>query len=174
MFSLDSSVEILKRTPYVLNALLNYLSDEWTNCDEGRDTWSAFDVVGHLVHGEKTDWIPRAKIILDDSIGNKKFEPFDRFAQYRDSRGKTMQQLLKEFELLREQNLKTLESFKLSDADLKKKGIHPEFGKVTLEQLIATWAVHDLNHLNQVSRVMAKRYTRETGPWRAYLGVLKK
>jgi DinB superfamily len=171
-FSLEKSLEILERTPKVLSHLLSGLSDEWAMKNEGGETWSPFDVVGHLIHGEKTDWIPRMNHILE--LGTSKpFVPFDRFAQFQESNGKTLSQLLEEFTQLRQDNLRTLINAKLDEAALNKQGIHPALGVVTLRQLLSCWTVHDLSHIAQVSRVMAKQYSLEVGPWIAYLGVLK-
>ena len=171
-FSLVASIAILERTPAALNAMLRGLSEDWTQQNEGGDTWSAYDIIGHLVHGEKTDWVPRLDIILSGNT-DKKFTPFDRFAQFKDSRGKTMAQLLDEFAQLRGINIKRLNSQRISAADLEKKGIHPAFGEVTLSQLLATWTVHDLNHIAQVARVMASQYKAAVGPWTAYLKILQ-
>ena len=171
-FRLDKSIEILERTPDVLRLMLDGISAEWTNNNEGEETWSAYDVVGHLIHGEKTDWMPRAELILSDNI-NKNFIPFNRFAQLEESKGKTLQQLLDEFKLLREQNIAKLRSIKITEEDLQKKGIHPAFAEVTLSQLLATWVVHDLNHIAQISRVMAKQYKEAVGPWVEYLKILR-
>ena len=171
-FSLEKSIHILDRTPAVLKTLLRNLPEDWTAPNEGPDTWSPYDVVGHLIHGEKTDWIPRARIILEQ--GEKQpFTPFDRFAQFVESKGKTLNQLLDEFESHRTDNIKTLKALNITEADLTKTGIHPEFGAVTLENLLAAWVVHDLGHIHQISRVMAKQYTNEVGPWTQYMGVLK-
>lgn len=171
-FSLEKSIHILERTPSILKALLQNLSEDWTTPNEGPETWSPYDVVGHLIHGEKTDWIPRARIILEQ--GEKQpFTPFDRFAQFVESKGKTLNQLLDEFESHRTDNIKTLKALNITEADLTKTGIHPEFGAVTLENLLAAWVVHDLGHIHQISRVMAKQYTNEVGPWTQYMGVLK-
>ncbi len=148
------------------------LSEEWIQNNEGAETWSPYNIVGHLIHGEKTDWIPRAVIILSPNA-DKSFEPFDRFAQFRESEGKTLKQLLDEFKILRKQNIQHLRSMEITEADLEKVGKHPAFGAVTLKQLIATWMVHDLNHISQICRVMAKQYKDEVGPWSAYLGILK-
>lgn len=164
-------MEVLERTPAVLKSLLENLSQEWTESNEGEDTWSAYDIVGHLIHGESTDWIERTKIILSDS-SDKKFKPFDRFAQFEESKGKSLSDLLIEFENLRMQNIAILKSLNLSDKDLIKKGIHPVFGEVTLSQLLSTWVVHDLNHIAQIARVMAKQYKTEVGPWIEYLRIL--
>ncbi|RNC85100.1 MAG: DinB family protein [Winogradskyella sp.] len=171
-FELDKSIEILKRTPQVIDTLLTGLSEEWYRNNEGKTTWSPYDVVGHLIFGEKTDWIVRIKIILDESE-NKRFEPFDRFAQLNEDQNKPIDTLIKEFKILREKNLEELASLKITSKDFNRVGIHPEFGPVTLQQLISTWAVHDLGHIAQISRVMAKQYSKEVGPWINYLGVLK-
>ena len=171
-FSIEKSLDILERTPKVLNALLQGISDDWTTNNEGPETWSAYDVVGHLIHGEITDWIPRANIILSKNP-DKKFTPFNRFAQFDEREGKSLQQLLEEFKILRERNIEHLRSKKITSSDLEKKGIHPAFGEVTLAQLLSTWVVHDLNHLAQVSRVMAKYYLKDVGPWTAYLKILQ-
>jgi hypothetical protein len=171
-FDLEKSLEILERTPRVLQSLLQNLSLEWTTQNEGPDTWSPYDVVGHLIHGEKTDWIPRAEIILS-SRADKTFPPFNRFAQFEESKGKTLPQLLAEFAALREESVKRLRSFQITHQQLKAKGIHPAFGEVTLSQLLATWVVHDLNHISQIVRVMAKQYKEEVGPWIAFLRILQ-
>lgn len=170
-FTAEKSIEILARTPAVLEAMLKDVSADWTTSNEGGETWSAFDVLGHLVHGEKTDWIPRAEIILSDAP-DKTFEPFDRFAQFEESRGKTSAQLLDEFKSWRKRNIGVLRSKNLTAEDLNKKGVHPAFGEVTLAQLLAAWTVHDLDHVAQISRVMAKQYKEDVGPWAEYLGIL--
>lgn len=170
-FELSKSLEILERTPDILKSLLMNLSSDWTTKNEGQDTWSPYDVIGHLIHGEKTDWIPRAKIILSQNE-DRQFESFDRFAQYKESQGKSLSQLLDEFETLRTKNLSELQALTISDHDLKREGVHPEFGKVNLGQLLATWTVHDLGHISQITRVMAKQYTNEVGPWKNYLSIL--
>ncbi|MEM9648140.1 MAG: DinB family protein [Bacteroidota bacterium] len=171
-FNLEKSIQILERTPSVLKALFYNLGEDWITVNEGPQTWSAYDILGHLIHGENTDWIPRAKIILGDGP-DKTFEPFDRFAQKELSTGKSMEQLLDEFTQLRESSVQTLKSWSLSQEDLPKKGNHPELGAVTLAQLLATWTIHDLAHLNQVSRVMVKHYADSVGPWRQYISLLK-
>ena len=171
-FTLGKSLEILERTPDVLSSLLQNLSYDWTSPNEGGETWSAYDIVGHLIHGEKTDWIPRAEIILSGKT-DKSFEPFDRFAQFEESKGKSLAQLLDEFKRLRKKNLELLRSKKLIDKNLEERGIHPDFGEVTLSQLLSTWVVHDLNHIAQIARVMAKQYKEEVGPWIKYLGILQ-
>jgi hypothetical protein len=170
-FDLPHALEILERTPATFRALLGGLSAEWTAPNEGPDTFSAFDNVGHLIHGERTDWIPRARIILEQGP-RRRFEPYDRFAQYRESRGKSMEMLLDEFARLRAENLATLRGWRLSDRELALEGEHPELGAVTLRQLLATWAAHDLGHVAQTARVMAKQYREAVGPWRTYLPVL--
>lgn len=171
-FEIEKAIQILERTPSVLTTLLHDLDDDWTMQNEGGETWSAFDVIGHYVHAEKDDWIPRMQIILGD--GDKHFKPFDRFAQFTESKGKTLSQLLGEFDVLRKESLATLRGISFSEELLDKTGIHPKFGNVTLRQLLATWVVHDLTHLHQLSRVLAKQYEKEVGPWREFLGVLNK
>jgi hypothetical protein len=170
-FNIHSALQILERTPLIIETMLTRLNNGWTMNNEGNDSWSAFDIVGHLIHGEKTDWIPRMQIILSDS-SNKKFEPFDRFAQFNDSKGKSLDELIAEFKHLRRENINRLRSGEYTDEVLKKTGIHPKFGTVTLKQLLSTWVVHDLNHIYQVSRVMAKQYETEVGPWKEFLGIL--
>ena len=169
---LERTISVLGNTPAVLRALLSQLPEEWLRRNEGDKTWSPFDVVGHLIHGEKTDWIPRARIILSD-IDDKTFVPFDRFAQFKESEGKSPEELLEEFETLRTQNLNALRSFNLTERDLSKEGIHPALGSVSLGQLLATWMVHDLDHLAQIIRVIAKQNRQATGPWSKYLSVLE-
>ncbi len=170
-FSVPAAAAILRRTPSTLEALLSGLPAEWWQATEGGETWNAFDVVGHLIHGERTDWIPRARNILEYG-GAQPFEPFDRFAQHTASRGHSLDDLLAEFRRLRLANVDTLEAWKLTTADLDRTGTHPEFGQVTLRQLIATWTVHDLNHVGQIVRTMARRYEAEVGPWARYLRIL--
>ncbi len=170
-FDLKNSLEILERTPMVLVEMLQNLSTPWTTENEGPETWSPFDIVGHFIHGEKTDWIPRMERILSDR-SDKTFEPFDRFAQFRDSKNKSLETLLEEFKVLRRRNLEYLRSLQLTEQDLNKEGRHPELGKVTLKELLASWVVHDLNHIAQISRVMANQYKDEVGPWKAYMGIL--
>ena len=171
IFSIEKSIEILERTPDVLEAMLENMSAEWTENNEGGETWSVFDVLGHLVHGEKTDWLPRMEIILSDAP-DKTFKPFDRFAQFEESKGKTLAQLLDECKELRKKNIGVLSAKNLSGKNLEEKGVHPAFGEVTLAQLLATWTVHDLDHIAQISRVMAKQYKEEVGPWIEYLRIL--
>ena len=170
-FELAAGLEILRRTPATLRVWLADLSEGWVRCHEGPGTWSAFDIVGHLIHGERTDWIPMGTQILAGR-GDRSFVPFDRFAQAEESKGKTLEVLLDEFEKLRHENLRKLESFELGEADMELHGTHPEFGTVTLGQLLATWVTHDLAHLAQIARVMAKRHRGAVGPWRKYLAVL--
>lgn len=171
-FSINKSLEILERTPQILSALLSGISDDWVMHNEGGDTWSPFDVVGHLIVGEQTDWIPRMNLILEHGT-DRPFERFDMKAHFEASKGKTLDQLLQEFTRLRQESLHSLKSANLEEDALDKQGIHPAFGQVSLRQLLATWTVHDLGHIAQVSRVMAKQYASEVGPWTAYLGILK-
>jgi hypothetical protein len=170
-FDMLHATDVLSRTPLTLRSLLDGLPDEWIASNEGPETWSPFDVVGHLVHGERTDWIPRARIILSQGE-NARFTPFDRFAMLHESEGKTLADLLDELEELRARNLEVLESWNLREEQLNLTGIHPEFGTVTLSQLLATWVVHDLSHIAQIARVMSRQYREAVGPWRAYLPVL--
>lgn len=171
-FTLQESFDILERTPAVLEHLLGGLSDRWTSRNQGGETWSVYDIIGHLIHGEKTDWVTRAEIILSDNP-DKTFPKFDRFAQFEESKGKPLSQILAEFKEVRGENLQTIRSRNLSPADLDLKGIHPAFGAVTMSQLLATWAVHDLNHLAQIARVMAFQYKSAVGPWVEYLRILQ-
>lgn len=171
-FSVEKSVEILESTPTVLDTMLRGLSDDWTTTNEGGDTWSPYDVVGHLVHGEKNDWIVRVEVILSDGP-DKALKPLDRFAQFEASKGKSLTQLLDEFKLARKESLERLRAKNLTEADLSRKGVHPAFGDVTLSQLLATWVAHDLDHISQISRVMAKQYKSDVGPWIEYLKILK-
>lgn len=172
-FEINKSIEILSRTPLIIESLLNGLSEEWLRNNEGENTWSPYDILGHLIHGEKTDWIPRVKIILSNSE-NKTFEPFDRFAQLNEDQKKSVEELLKDFKEIRAKNLKELKSLQIDDSKLSKKGIHPELGETNLKELLSTWVVHDLGHISQISRVMAKQYKSEVGPWIEYLGILKR
>ena len=168
---LTHALEVLERTPAVFRALLGGLSGEWTAANEGPETFSAFDNVGHLIHGERTDWIPRARIILAQGA-DRRFEPYDRFAQYRESQGKSLAELLDELARLRAENLATLRGWNLTERELALEGEHPALGTVTLRQFLATWVAHDLGHLAQTARVLAKQYREAVGPWRAYLPVL--
>ena len=165
-------IDLLNRTPRALNELLHGLPKTWIESNEGENTWSPFDVIGHLIHGERVNWIPRAKMILEFGEG-KVFEPFDRFAQFGASRGKTIATLLEEFEGIRQENIRALEDMNLTLEDLHKCGHHSEFGRVTLGELLSTWAAHDLDHLVQTSRTLAKGYREAVGPWRAFLSVMK-
>ena len=171
-FDLEKSIEILERTPFVIESMLNGLSEDWTSGNEGADTWSPYDVVGHLIHGDLTDWIARMEIVLSDGP-NKTFASFDRFAQFEESKGKTLDDLLREFKAVRNHNIAILKSKRLTVADYGKKGIHPKFGEVTLAQLLSTWVAHDMDHIFQIARVMAKQYKTEVGPWVEYLKILR-
>ncbi|QJR36948.1 DinB family protein [Gemmatimonas groenlandica] len=170
-FDLTHGSAILARTPTTLHAWLDGLDTAWTSVNEGPDTWSAYDIVGHLLHGEKTDWIPRAQLILAQG-DDRRFSPFDRFAQFEASQGRSLAELLRAFTTQREASLATLCSWQLSDSQLALRGEHPAFGEVTLRQLLATWVAHDLGHLAQIARVMAKQYRAAVGPWREYLPIL--
>jgi hypothetical protein len=170
--NLEQTTALLARTPAALNALLRDLPEVWTHSNEGENTWSPFDIVGHLIHGEHTDWMPRAKMIL--KFGETQaFEPFDREAFKRESKNKLLPQLLDEFARLRSENLDELRALNLQPKDLDRRGQHPTLGVVTLSQLLATWAAHDLTHLHQISRVMAHQYRDSVGPWSEFLGVLE-
>jgi hypothetical protein len=171
-FRLDEALAVLTRTPATLNALLRGLPDIWVRRSEGKDTWSAFDIVGHLIFGERTDWMPRVRIILENGEA-RPFDPLDRFAQLRESRQNSLQQLLDYFARLRGENLAALHAMNLQHQDLTRRGTHPALGVVTLAELLATWAVHDLTHVHQLSRVMAHQYREAVGPWSSYLGVLQ-
>lgn len=168
---LTDAVAVLERTPAALRALLAGLPDGWISSNEGPGTFTPFDNLGHLIHGERTDWIPRARIILAQGP-DRRFAPYDRFAQVRESEGKSLTDLLDEFARLREENLVILRGWKLAEREFALEGEHPELGRVTLRQLLATWVVHDLGHVAQTTRVMAKRYRDAVGPWRPYLPVL--
>jgi hypothetical protein len=170
-FDLEQSIAILERTPRVLRTMLAGLDSVWTNATEGPETWSPHVIVGHLIHGERTDWIPRARLILAQGA-NRRFTPFDRFAQPHESESKTLDELLDEFARLRAESLSTLAGWTLTDAQLALDGEHPEFGAVSLRQLLSTWVAHDLGHLAQIARVMAKQYREAVGPWRAYLSIM--
>jgi uncharacterized damage-inducible protein DinB len=171
-FIIEKSIEILERTPNVLHAMLQNISADWTSKNEGGETWSVYDVIGHLIHAEKTDWMPRAEIILSENP-DKKFEPFDRFAQLEKSKEESLAQLLDEFKMLRRKNIELLRSKNVTEKTLQETGIHPAFGEVTLSQLLSTWVVHDLNHISQIVRVMAKQYKSAVGPWVEYLRILQ-
>jgi hypothetical protein len=168
---LENTISLLARTPATLDALLRGLPDVWIFGNEGQDTWSVVDIVAHLVHGERTDWMPRARMVLQ-SGASKAFEPFDRLGYLREREGKQLSELLDEFANLRMKNLTELQALNLRPEDLWLRGRHPSFGVVTLGQLLATWAAHDMTHLHQLSRAMAHQYREAVGPWAAYLGVL--
>jgi hypothetical protein len=170
--NLTETITLLIRTPAALDALLRGLPDIWVRSTEGKDTWSAFDIVGHLISAERSDWMPRVRTILENGE-QRAFAPFDRFAQLRESQGKSMDQLLDDLARLRRENLVALQGLNLSRDDLARRGKHPALGVVTLSELLATWAAHDLTHLHQLSRVMAHQYREAVGPWVAYLGVLQ-
>lgn len=171
-FNLAETVAVLTRTPATLDVLLRGMPNIWVHSNEGKETWSPFDIVGHLIVGERTDWIPRARIILENGEA-RPFDPFDRFAQSIESQGKSLEQLLDEFARLRKENLAALQALNIQQEDLTRRGTHPSLGVVRLSELLATWAVHDLTHLHQLSRVMAHQYRDAVGPWNVYLGVLK-
>lgn len=171
-FTINSATEILARTPPLLNAFLSDLDIQWTNANEGIDTWSPFDVLGHLIHCDKYAWLPRIKIALSENQ-IRRFEPIDRFAQINLNKGKSMNELLKEFIEIRQNSLKNLLHLNLSEDQLNKTAIHPDLGTVTLAQLISTWVAHDLDHLSQIARVLAKQYKDEVGPWKDYMKILK-
>lgn len=170
-FQMVDAIEILSRTPETLNRLLRDLPESWVLADEGPDTWSAFDILGHLIHGEETDWVPRAKIILEHGE-SRAFDPFDRFAQFEKSKGKSTAALLDEFETLRKRNLESLMHLNITPDKLARRGTHPELGSVTLRELLATWVVHDLSHIAQAGRVMCRQYSEAVGPWKQYLPIL--
>lgn len=169
--NLDHTLTLLSRTPATLNALLRDQPEIWTLCNEGESTWSPFTVVGHLISGERTDWIPRARMILQFG-DSKTFEPFNREGHVHETQSKSLPELLDDFSRLRGENLAELRAWKLKPADLDKRGLHPSLGPVTLSQLLATWAAHDLTHLHQISRTMAHQYREAVGPWSQYLGVM--
>ena len=169
--NLKDAIAVLERTPASLTALLSGLPETWTRSTEGEGTWSPYDVIGHLIHGERTDWIPRARHILAGDT--RPFESFDRTAQFTESQGKSLGELLEIFAGLRGENVAALVGMNLTEADLGRRGLHPELGKVTLGQLLATWVIHDLDHLAQIARTMAKVYGEAAGPWTAYLSILR-
>lgn len=172
-FQLDDALSILSHTPAALDAMVRGLPEPWLHANEGPETWSPFDVVGHLVAGERTDWVTRLRMILEH--GDKHpFEPFNRTAMFEESKGKTIAELLDTFATLRAQNLETVRALQLEPADFARRGMHPSLGSVTLEQLLATWVTHDMTHLVQISRVIAKQFKDEVGPWREFIGVLNR
>jgi hypothetical protein len=170
--NLQHTMSLLTRTPAALDALLRNLPEMWTLRNEGENSWSAFDVVGHLIHAERTNWIPRVRVVLQFGE-NQPFAPFDRWAQVRETQGKVLEQLLDEFAHLRSESLGELRALNLRREDLELRGRHPTLGVVTLSELLATWAAHDLTHLHQISRIMAHQYREAVGPWSRYLGVLQ-
>lgn len=170
-FDLDHSVEILRQTPFTLSRMLADLSPEWTASRGDKENWAPYDVVGHLIHGEETDWIPRAEIILGQGE-NRTFEKYDRLAQFERSKGKSLNDLLTEFAYLRSANIEKLVRWQLRPDQLALTGTHPALGEVTLRQLLATWVVHDLNHIRQIVRYMARLYDEDVGPWKQYLSIL--
>ena len=170
-FKLDDTIALLSNTPPALNALLRNLPEAWIHQREGGDSWTAFEVVGHLIHGERTDWMPRARMILQHG-DSRTFEVFDRGGHKQDIQGKSIGQLLDEFAHVRSENLTALRSLNLQSGDFTRRGMHPALGGVTLSQLLATWAAHDLTHIHQISRIMAYQYRETVGPWSAYLGVM--
>jgi DinB superfamily len=170
-FELQHAIEILRRTPSTLDSMLRGLPEAWLSQNEGPETWSPYDIVGHLIHGEETDWIPRAKIILEHGEA-RPFEPFDRVAMFEKSKGKSIAELLDTFAARRTESLHELNEMNLTPALLEKRGKHPELGVVTMKQLLASWVIHDLGHVRQIVRVLAKQYRDEVGPWRAYLSIL--
>jgi uncharacterized damage-inducible protein DinB len=172
-FRIDDAIAILSHTPAALDAMVRGLPEPWLHANEGPETWSPFDVVGHLVAGERTDWVTRLRLILEH--GDKHpFEPFNRTAMFEESKGKGITELLDTFATLRAQNLETVRALQLEPADFVRRGMHPSLGSVTLEQLLATWVTHDMTHMAQISRVIAKQFTAEVGPWREYIGVLNR
>lgn len=168
---MEDAAAILARTPATLDALLRGLPEDWIAAHEGGETWSPCDVVGHLIHGERTDWVPRARMILEHGEA-RAFDTFDRFAQFEASVGRTLPSLLDEFAALRQTSLRELGAMRLTPTDLDRRGRHPQLGVVTLRQLLATWVAHDLDHVVQISRVLARQYSDEVGPWRAYLRII--
>jgi len=172
-FRLNQSIEILEKTPFVIESYLSTLSEDWIKNNEGDNTWSPYNILGHLIFGEKTDWMIRIKTILGNS-SNKLFEPFNRFAQLKDDQSKSIESMIHEFKHLRKKNIDELISLNITEKDLSCVGVHSEFGEVSLRQLLATWTVHDLGHIGQMVRVMAKQYSEEVGPWGEYLSILKK
>ena len=171
-FSLGEAMAVLARTPAALNALLRGLPNNWVHCDEGENTWTAVDIVGHLISAERTDWMPRVRIVLENGEA-RPFDPFDRLARLKESQDKTLEQLLDDFARFRTDNLAALQALNLQQEDLGRRGKHPALGVVTLSELLAAWVVHDFTHLHQLSRVMAHQYREAVGPWSAYLGVLR-
>ena len=170
-FSLEEAIPILERTPRAIDVMLRGLPDDWVRCNEGEATFTPFEVVGHLIHGERTDWMPRARMILESGDA-RTFEPFDRFAQSTASQGKALDELLDEFARLRAANIASLRMLRLLPSDLDRPGRHPTLGAVTMRQLLATWVAHDLDHMVQIARVLARQYADEVGPWRSHLRII--
>ena len=171
LFTFSEGVAILERTPAVIDAMLRDLPDGWTQAHEGGESWSPYDVVGHLIHGERTDWIARAKRLIEHGE-SVPFDKFDRLAQFEASKGRALNSLLDEFAEARKESLRELHAMNLTEADMDRRGRHPALGAVTLRNLLATWVAHDLDHVTQIARVIARQYTDEVGPWRAYLRVI--
>ena len=170
-FDITQGIAVLERTPGTLHAMLHDLGTAWIDATEGPETWSPYVIIGHLVHGERADWIPRARFILSQRT-SRRLPSYDRFAHLHESPGKSLSALLDEFGRMRAENLATLATWRLTDTELALNGEHPEFGTVTLRQLLATWVVHDLGHIAQIARVMAKQYRDAIGPWQAYLPIV--
>lgn len=170
-FDLERSIEVLAATPSAIRALLGNLSDDWTSSSGDRDNWQPYDIIGHYIYAEEADWIPRARVILAQA-DDRTFPPFDRYGQFQRSDQESLAERIDEFARLRDENIETLRSWELVDAELDLKGVHPEFGEVTLRELIATWVVHDLTHIRQIATVMAKSYDEAVGPWKRYLSIL--
>lgn len=171
-FGLEKSIEVLQATPATLRAMVGNLSEDWTAASGQQDDWGVFDVVGHLIHADVTDWIPRAEVILKQGT-NRNFPPFDRFGQFERSKGRSLEDLLNDFAAVRAECIRTVKGWDLTDTELELNGIHPEFGEVSLRQLLSTWVVHDLTHIRQIATVMAKKYEAAVGPWREYLSIMK-
>ena len=169
---LSEATQILRRAPATITTMIEGVPEGWLKATEGAGTWSCYDIVGHLIHGELTDWIPRVRIILEHGEA-RAFEPFDRCAQFREDQTRPISALLDQFTFLRAENLTVLEGLRLTSEDLSRTGTHPELGTVSLGQLISSWVVHDLSHISQIARVTAKQYVHEVGPWRAYMAMLK-
>lgn len=171
-YKFSDAIEILQRTPGTVEALVKNLPPQWSEVNEGGESWSVYDIMGHLIHGETTDWVNRMEIILAQGA-DRNFPAFQRFAMFEESKGKTLNQLVEEFSAIRKKNIVTLQSKNLTEAQLDLKGIHPKFGEVTLRQLLSTWVAHDMGHLAQMARVIAKQYKEEAGPWVEYLRILQ-
>lgn len=168
----EQVIELLRHTPRTLRALLDDGRHPFTHCNYGPDTFSPFDVVGHLIHGEKTDWMPRVRMIVEHGDA-RPFEPFDRYAMYEECAGRHVNELLDEFEQLRKENLESLSGLRLTESDLQRRGRHPTLGTVTMRQLLATWTVHDLNHVAQIAKGLSFQFREDVGPWLAYLSILR-